>query len=158
MCLGITPLNSLRTAPRSPDGDLGDPQPFTTILRIPLQVDIVDPHHFSAVHVDDLPVEHVLLEKKKVFIAAQGLQYGILTQFEGSGRRLQHVFHGDQPGALPRFEQQSSDIARGRSGGHRDVFEPSLHAALPVGDQGAEQERKAGVSGVLFVHRRPVAV
>jgi hypothetical protein len=33
-----------------------------------------------------------------------------------------------------------------------------LHTPLAIRDRGAEEYRKAGVSGVLFVHRRPVAV
>ncbi len=144
--------------PPQSDGHLGDAQPLTAILRKPLQVDVVDPHHLPAVHIDNLPVQHILLEEKQVFISAKGLKLGVLAQFEGSGRRLQYILHRNQPGSLPRLEKQSCHIARGRSGGHRDVFQAALYAALPVRDQRTEQERKAGVRGVLFVHRRPVAV
>ena len=109
-------------------------------------------------HIDNLPVQHILLEEKQVFISAEGLKQGVLAQFEGSGRRLQYILHGNQPGSLPRLEQQSCHIARSRSGRHRNILQSALHAALPVRDQRTEQERKAGVRSVLFVHRRPVAV
>ncbi len=99
-----------------------------------------------------------MLEQKQVFIPTEGLKQGILAQFEGSGRRLQYILHGDQPGSLPRLEKQSCHIARRWSGRHRNVLQSALHAALPVRDQRTEQERKAGVRSVLFVHRRPVAV
>ena len=109
-------------------------------------------------HIDDLPVDHILLQEQQVFISAEGLKQGVLAQFDGSGRGLQHILYGNQPGSLPGLEQQSGYVAGARSGCHSYVLQPSLHAALPVGDQRTEQERKAGVRNVLFVHRRPVAV
>ena len=148
------PLSSLRTAPRSPTGHLSYAQSLATCLEIPLQVDVVYSHDFSPVHVDDLPVEDVLLQKKQVLVTAKGLKEGILAQFQVSRRCLQYVFHGDQPGSLARFEQQARNIARCGPGGHGDVFEAALDSALPIGDRGAEEEGKTSVFVLLVVHRR----
>jgi hypothetical protein len=121
-----------------PDGNLCYPQRLAAILREPLQVNVVDPHYFSPMNVDDLTVQYVLLKKQQVFIAAERVKQGILTQFDGSGGGLHDVFHRYQPDSLTRLEQQSGHIAGGQSGRHGDVLETALDAPLPVRDRGAE--------------------
>ena len=140
------------------DGYLGYPQPFAAVLGIPLQVNVVHAYDFPAVHVDDLPVEDVLLQEEQIFVAAQGLEEGILAQLDGSGRGLQYVFDGYEPGSLAGPEEETGNVSGGGPGGDGNIFEPTLDAALPVRDRRAEQEGKAGVPGVLVVHRWPVAV
>src|SRR5580658_10851528 len=47
-----------------PDRNLCYPQCLAAILGEPLQVNVVNPHHFSPMNIDDLPVQYVLLKKK----------------------------------------------------------------------------------------------
>src|SRR5580692_2068351 len=49
-----------------PDCDLSHSQTLAACLQIPLQVDVVHAHYFSAMHVDDLAVEDVLLQQEQV--------------------------------------------------------------------------------------------
>src|ERR1700686_2638077 len=55
------------------DCDLSHSQPLAASLQIPLQVDVVHPHYFSPVYIDDLPVEDVLVQQKQVLVTAKGL-------------------------------------------------------------------------------------
>src|SRR5450631_393897 len=48
------------------DCDLSHSQSLASFLQIPLQVNVVHPNYFSAVHVDDLAVEDVLLQEEQV--------------------------------------------------------------------------------------------
>src|ERR1700721_1508688 len=64
------------------DGNFSHSQSFAASLQKPLQVYVVHAHHFSAVDVDDLPIEDVLLQEKQVLITSKGLKEGILAQFQ----------------------------------------------------------------------------
>ena len=50
------------------DFDFGHPQQVRRSLAHPLQIHIVDAHHLVAVHVDDLPVDQVLLQVQIVAV------------------------------------------------------------------------------------------
>jgi hypothetical protein len=127
-------------------------------MREPLQVNVVDPHHFSSMNVDDLTVQYILVKKKQIFVTAERLKKGVFAQLDGSSWGLHDVFHRHQPGSFTRFEQQAGYVPGGQPSRHRHVFESTLDAALPIRDRRSEQEREAGVAYVLFMHRRPVAV
>src|SRR5580658_2858817 len=109
----------------------------------PFEVNIVDSDNFAAMNIDDLAVDQILLQEEIILVAVQRPQCGGRPELERAGGGFHHLVGGNYLQALACFEHQTSNAAGISAGGYGDVLELAAHAALGVGDGGAEHGGEA---------------
>ena len=71
-----------------------------TIRLMPGEVDVIHPNYFATVHINDLLIDDVLMEKEMVFESFESLQLGAFQQNESTIRRGADVPDIHEPSAL----------------------------------------------------------
>ena len=125
------------------DLDFSHAQMVGRSLAGPLQINIVDADHFSAVDVDDLAVNEIALQKEIAAFVLEWSERLGRAQLKRACRSLHHFLRGHKEKAGAGLEHDARHPAAVGPRSYHNVFEPASQLPMRVRHRRAKKRGKA---------------